>query len=158
MDPVLTALAFHRVTQTDWFSSSGPDGFISCDFFTSTVQGYPAERAPPVKRQKVDDGPVMPVMAPAIHVNWISGVARKTISKSSGITGDTVVYLMMLQASLLMALRLCSMSLMFFSRRRRIGREMVGHPLKLRNVQLLPQLWHGFQRKVQLRAPISSNF
>lgn len=35
-----------------------------------TVQGYPAERIAPVKRQKIDEGPVLPVMAPAIDVNW----------------------------------------------------------------------------------------
>lgn len=35
----------------------------------------------PLKRRKIDNGPVAPVMAPAIDVNWIPGVACMTISE-----------------------------------------------------------------------------
>lgn len=35
-----------------------------------------------MKRQKVDDGPVAPLMAPAIEVTWLFGVTCRTISES----------------------------------------------------------------------------
>lgn len=41
---------------------------IFYDFATDTVQRFPAERIAPVKRQKLENGPVMPVMAPVIDV------------------------------------------------------------------------------------------
>lgn len=46
-----------------------------------TVGGYPASKNAPMKRWKVNDGPVMPVVAPAVHVHWLAGVTRETISK-----------------------------------------------------------------------------
>lgn len=33
----------------------------------------------PVKRPKIDEGPVVPVMVPAVDGNWLSGVVRKTL-------------------------------------------------------------------------------
>lgn len=34
-----------------------------------------------MKRQKVDDGAVVPVLVPAVDVNWLPGVTRKKISR-----------------------------------------------------------------------------
>lgn len=44
VDPIHIALAFHCVTEVDWFSSSGFDDFVAYDFDTGTVQGYLAEQ------------------------------------------------------------------------------------------------------------------
>lgn len=38
----------------------------------------------PVKHQKIDEGSVMPVMAPVIDVNWPPCVRRKKISEADG--------------------------------------------------------------------------
>lgn len=81
MDPVLVTLAFYRVAKVVWSSSSGSDDFLSYYFVTGTVQGYRAEWIGPVKRQRVVDGPEVPDIAPVVDVNWLPGVARKTISK-----------------------------------------------------------------------------
>lgn len=54
----------------------------SYDFATGISQCYPAERIAPVERQTVDDGPTVPVMTPAIDVDWLPGIARKIISKA----------------------------------------------------------------------------
>lgn len=81
LDPVTVALACHRVAKLDWSSSDGSDDFLSYDFSTGTVQGYPAETNVLVKLQKVDDGPVVSESAPVVDVNWFPVVARKTISE-----------------------------------------------------------------------------
>lgn len=80
MEPVLIALAFHRVTEVHWSLSGGTDNLIACDFATGAVQGYPDERLALLKRQKVDDNPVVPVLEPAVGVNWLLGVTRRAIS------------------------------------------------------------------------------
>lgn len=46
-----------------------------------TVQGYPAVRIAPKKRQKVDDCRVVSFLAPAVDVNWIPCAAHKKISE-----------------------------------------------------------------------------
>lgn len=43
------------------------------------MQGYPDERLAPVKRQNVDNGPVVPVPAPALCVYRLCGVAYQMI-------------------------------------------------------------------------------
>lgn len=50
MNPVLAALAFTRMTEIDWSSSRGPDEFVTYDFCTGTLRGYPAERLTPIRR------------------------------------------------------------------------------------------------------------
>lgn len=52
MDPVLVALAFHRVTKVDWSSSGGLDDYLSYSYAMATLQVYPAEWIALVKRQK----------------------------------------------------------------------------------------------------------
>lgn len=34
-----------------------------------------------MKRQKVDNGAVVPIMVPAVDVNWLSGISGKTFSE-----------------------------------------------------------------------------
>lgn len=63
------------------FVSVGSNDFVFYCFDMSTVQGYPAERIAVVKRQKVDDGPVVPIMTPAVDVNWLSDLTPKATSK-----------------------------------------------------------------------------
>lgn len=48
----------------------------------ATMQGSPAERIAPTKRQTLGDRPVVPEAVPACNDNWLCGVARKTISKA----------------------------------------------------------------------------
>lgn len=81
MDLVLLALAFHGATGIDWSSSGGSDDFIANDFATRTVHVKHEEKIAPVKLQKVNDAPVMPIMVTAIDVSWLLRVERKTIQK-----------------------------------------------------------------------------
>lgn len=60
MDPALVALAFQGVTEIYWSSPDSFNDFVSYDFAAGTVQGYPVEMITPVKRQKVDDSPLVP--------------------------------------------------------------------------------------------------
>lgn len=79
MDPVLVTLAFHCVTEVDWFSLG-----VWMIFYVRCFQGNCArfleESFAPLKHQKVDDDPVVSVLAGDIDVNWLSGVIRKTVS------------------------------------------------------------------------------
>lgn len=43
------------------------------------MQGYSAKQIAPPKRQKVFDGPVVPVLGPGVDVNSLPSVAHKTI-------------------------------------------------------------------------------
>lgn len=81
MDPVLAVFAFNRVSEIDWLSPGGSKYFLSYNFGTATMQGYPAERIAPVKCRKVDDGAVVPELAPAVGFNWRSGASDRTISE-----------------------------------------------------------------------------
>lgn len=68
MDSVLVSLAFYCVTEIDWSSSGSSDDFLSYDSAKNIMHDYPAERIAPVKRQKIDDDPVVPVLAPTVDV------------------------------------------------------------------------------------------
>lgn len=81
MDAVLVDLAFHRVTETDWSLSCSSLEFISYNFARCTVHGYDPAKIGPENRQKVDHGSMMPVMEPAIDVNWLPGFPRKKFSE-----------------------------------------------------------------------------
>lgn len=48
---------------------------------TGTVKGYPAKQIVLVKRQEVDDGPVVSIHVPAVDVKWLHGKSRKTLSE-----------------------------------------------------------------------------
>lgn len=76
MDPVCVALARYHVTEIDWSSSSGSNTFLSYKFATGTVQRYLAGRHVPVKRKNVNNGPMVPELAPVVDFNWCHGVAR----------------------------------------------------------------------------------
>lgn len=80
-DPTIAVFWFHRMTKIDWSSSGGSDDFVVYYFAADTVQGYTPERFAPVKRQKDDGGPAAAVMAYAVSVNWLPGVAFKIISE-----------------------------------------------------------------------------
>lgn len=79
--PLLAALGLYRVGEIDWTSCGGLDDFLSFDFATGTIQGFRAEKTAPVKQQMVDDGPVVPVILPSIHVSRLRGEERKKLSK-----------------------------------------------------------------------------
>lgn len=57
--------------------SGGLDDFIAYNPLIGNVSGNPTERIPPVKRQKTDYGFALPVMDPAIDVQWLPGTCRK---------------------------------------------------------------------------------
>lgn len=57
------------MTNVDWSSSGGSEDFIVYDFSMGFVRVYLAENIAPVKRQEVDDGPMVPVMGLAIVLN-----------------------------------------------------------------------------------------
>lgn len=71
----------HRATEVDWPSSGGSDDFVAYNFATATVQGYPPEKIAPIKRQKVGDGRLLPVMTPAVDVNLLPVVVHRTFSE-----------------------------------------------------------------------------
>lgn len=79
-EPVFISLPFQRVTEIDWSSSGRSDSYLSYDFVTGTVQAISAAWHAPVKRQKVDAGPMALVSIPAVDVSWFPGVACKTNS------------------------------------------------------------------------------
>lgn len=79
--PAFVAPMFNRVPDVDWFSCGGSDISAGSDFAMATVQRYPSERIAPVKRRKVDVGPVVPVMARATDMNCLPGISRKTLSE-----------------------------------------------------------------------------
>lgn len=81
MNPVFAALPFHRVTESDWSCSGGSENFAPYDLATGTVQGYQAKKNAPVKREKVDDTPMVYIIAPSIDVNRLRDVTHKVISK-----------------------------------------------------------------------------
>lgn len=72
MDPAPVPLSFCRVAEIDWYPAGVSNDIFALTFATGTVKGYKAENILSLKRQNVDEGPVMLVMAPAIEVNWIS--------------------------------------------------------------------------------------
>lgn len=84
MDPGLVILVFNRMTEFYWSSPRVANDFISYDLDPGTVHGYPAGSIAPVKHQKVDDGLMGPFIAPAIDVNRLPGVTRKTLSEVDG--------------------------------------------------------------------------
>lgn len=84
MDPTLLALAFHRASELERYWSFGSNDFVFFIFATRTVQVYNRKRTALVKRQKADDGPVVPVIVPAIVINFLPVVTRKTISEVEG--------------------------------------------------------------------------
>lgn len=63
----------------DWSLSGGSTEYLAYNFATGTAKGYQTERIAPVKRQKVDDGLVVAVVAFTVDVDWFLGVAHKTI-------------------------------------------------------------------------------
>lgn len=69
------------MTEIDWSSSGISDDFVSYEVRTGTVQGYLDEKTEPVKLQKVDAGPVVPVMVRFIYLGRLRGVASKMISE-----------------------------------------------------------------------------
>lgn len=81
MEPVLVALAVHRVTETDWSSSGGSDDFISYDFTTVTVKAYWAEKTDLLRLQRVDDGHVVPLKKPAIDMHRLPVLTRRMTFK-----------------------------------------------------------------------------
>lgn len=68
------------MTKAAWSSSRVLDDFPLYGIAAGTVQGYAAVIIALVKPQKVDDGSVVLMMAPAVDVNWRTSVRRKMIS------------------------------------------------------------------------------
>lgn len=134
MDLFFVGLAFHRVTKIDWFPSGSSDDFLSQDFATSTIKGYPTERLAPVDRQKVNDDRVVFELVPAVDVNWLSGVARKSSTMLSVNSGGTVVLLMVVRAYQLMFQPILLTTIMIYFRKKRLG--MVRRDLLLRQMNV----------------------
>lgn len=80
MDSILGALALHHIFEINWYSEVGLDEFISYKFVKGTVQSYSPKGLASMKRQMVDDGPFVPVLAPIVDVNQLPGMARNSIS------------------------------------------------------------------------------
>lgn len=80
VNPVLAALASRRTAEVDWPLSEAPDDFLAYDLVTGEVCAYPAERLASVKLRKTDDGPVFPVLAPAVYFQWLPDTTWKTTS------------------------------------------------------------------------------
>lgn len=140
-DPALVVLALYRVTEIEWPISGDSGEFIAYDLATDTVQVYPAEKNAPVKRQKVDDGSVVPAMAPSVDVNWLPGVAPEKLSK---VEFDYRRYIGRVDDDASQpaggAVDVVD-DIDIFLRRRHFARGMVGRALQQMTVPLLPQLW-----------------
>lgn len=81
MDPDLSASAFSRVTEIYCSSFRGTDEFVAYHLATGAVRGSPTEGIVLAKRQEIDNGPMMPVIAPDVDVDWFPGAASTTISE-----------------------------------------------------------------------------
>lgn len=79
MDRVPVALVIQFLTENACFSLPVRDDILSYDIDRCIVQGYPAEISVLGKRQKVDDGPVPPILALVIDANWLFGDENRTI-------------------------------------------------------------------------------
>lgn len=77
MDQVLSALMCHHVFETSCPSSGGSNGLVSYNFRTGIVKRYMAKRIVLLKCQKVDNGPVVILIVPAIDVSCIPDVTRR---------------------------------------------------------------------------------
>lgn len=143
MDPVLFALAFHCLNEID-SSSRGLDDFSLYDFATASLQCCLAERTVYSKRQKADDGPVVPDLTTAVYVELLLGVERETISDVAVFTGGTVMLLMMMKSYEMTSRPMLLTTLMVYLCTMRIGRLLVAPHLWPVIVRLFPQLEHGF--------------
>lgn len=74
--------------------AGGPDEFIAYDFATGALPGYPAERLAPVKQEKTDTGPIMPILAPVVVVHQLLNRACRRFLTFSATTSGTTVGLM----------------------------------------------------------------
>lgn len=66
--------------EIDSSSSGYSNDFASYDIATGTVEGYLPERIAPVRRQKIDTGPVVPFTSLVIDAIWLPVVTSKTNS------------------------------------------------------------------------------
>lgn len=81
MDLVFVVSVFYHASDNDRYSAGGSDDFVSYEFSTGPVKEDLAVKNALLVRQKVGDGPLVPVMVPAVDANWIPGVFRNTIAK-----------------------------------------------------------------------------
>lgn len=84
VDPALAVLLFYRTLEIDWFLSKSPDDFFAFDFPIGNMSDYLAGSLPPVKWQKTDDDPILPVPAPAGDIQCLPGTTCKTNFKVQG--------------------------------------------------------------------------
>lgn len=91
MNPLLPALTFHWMTENDWSSWRDSDYLFAYDVDADTVHGYPSEKRVPVKRQKFDQGPVLPVLVPVVDTIWLRMWLVWQPPKLSVITGGGMV-------------------------------------------------------------------
>lgn len=84
MDFVLISLAFNCLIDNYRSTSGSLNDSVVYDSTSATMQCYPAERTARVKRQKSNDGPVMPALEPCIDVNYLYGVAHMKLSDVMG--------------------------------------------------------------------------
>lgn len=68
------------MNEVDWASPGGPEKFPANKFSTRTVHDYLPERHAPLKRQKLDECPAVPMFEPAVDLKQLPGVTRNTIS------------------------------------------------------------------------------
>lgn len=80
MDPSLSVLACHRLTEVDCSLSRDSDEFLEDNLATGTGCAYPANISGLVERQKVSDGPVLSMLAPAVNVKLLPDAPRNIIS------------------------------------------------------------------------------
>lgn len=68
-DTIFLAVAFHCMIKIYWSYSGGSQDFFLSDFAAGTIKGYLTEKIVTIKRQKVDDGQVAPIMTSAADWN-----------------------------------------------------------------------------------------
>lgn len=81
VDPALVVFTIHRVPGNEMSCSGFSGKFFSYILARDSVQVFSARRLTPVKRQKIDDGPVLHELASIINFNWLSGMARRQVFK-----------------------------------------------------------------------------
>lgn len=80
MDAIFAGLECYQMTEIYWSPSEGLGTFLAYYLATRAMRDYPAKTLALLKQEKIDGGPVVPVLAPAVDANWLRCVAGMTAS------------------------------------------------------------------------------
>lgn len=72
-------VTFYGTKQNYRTLSGGLHDFAAYNIFTGDACSYHGKRLAPLKREKIDDGPLLPLIAPAVRVQYLPVTTRKKL-------------------------------------------------------------------------------